>query len=300
MAQEGSNVDPILIMEHVDGGNLEDLMANSILPLHNCIAVWRQLLSALKYIHDQNILHRDVKPSNILVASNPDDFSVKLCDFGLSTQEQRARTFGGAQRYLAPEALLGKDRYDGKVDVWSTAVVVLEALNGLPPHTESRDWTTEIISINASLLGIGFRSRILQRMLQLRPADRLSANEALRELVGFDQVYEQASWSSFDGAGRHEVGRKDSIREVCCCPRLICTCDSKFLTCIYSLTCAERDIDSSPSTTKLSSCVWSIERWISLIWLWGLGKARAGLPRSWPRSIQYRKRDGTLELAAVA
>lgn len=229
MAQEGSNVDPILIMEYDDGGNLEDLMANSVLPLDDCIAVWRQLLSALKYIHEQNVLHRDVKPSNILVASKPSGLSVKLCDFGLSTQERRARTVCGAQRYLAPEALVGKDRFDGKIDVWSAAVVILEALNGLPPQTESRDWTTEIISVNFSLLGIGFRSRILQRMLQLRPAERLSANDALRELMGFDRVDEQASCSSFDGAGRHEPGKKDSIKEVCCCPRLTCTSDSNFL-----------------------------------------------------------------------
>jgi serine/threonine protein kinase len=146
-------------MEFVPGGDLGSLIhAQQHLPESEVKTMAGQLLSALKYLHDNRITHRDVKPDNILIYSR-DPFHVKLTDFGLSkmidSEETFLRTFCGTLLYCAPEvyseyreydetgkrALRGaernslpKQRYGHAVDIWSLAGVLFYALCGSPPY----------------------------------------------------------------------------------------------------------------------------------------------------------------------
>ncbi|TQN72763.1 Serine/threonine-protein kinase RAD53 [Colletotrichum shisoi] len=149
----------IIIMEFVGGGDLGKLI-NSRGPLQEVSVkqMAAQLLSALAYLHENHITHRDVKPDNILISSlNP--FDVKLTDFGLSkmvdNEQTFLRTFCGTLLYCAPEvyseyaeyddngyrnprnrakrAAVGQ-RYDHAVDVWSLGGVLFYALTGNPPY----------------------------------------------------------------------------------------------------------------------------------------------------------------------
>lgn len=97
----------------------------------------RELLTALQFCHEHNVMHRDVKPENILVAR---DARLKLADFGLAretlaTSEPLSRDKYTPQMvtlwYRAPEILLG-DTYGPGVDVWSAACVIAEMLSGAP------------------------------------------------------------------------------------------------------------------------------------------------------------------------
>ncbi|KAI1729007.1 protein kinase domain-containing protein [Ditylenchus destructor] len=89
-----------------------------------------QILRGLKYLHSANVLHRDIKPGNLLVNSN---CILKICDFGLariwdSTDTQNMTHEVVTQYYRAPELLMGTRRYTGAVDVWSVGCIFAELL----------------------------------------------------------------------------------------------------------------------------------------------------------------------------
>ena len=89
------------------------------------------ILKGLEYLHQRRIIHRDVKPSNILVTRNG---QMKLCDFGVSGEliNSVAGTFTGTSTYMAPERIMGRP-YTISSDVWSLGVTILElALNRYP------------------------------------------------------------------------------------------------------------------------------------------------------------------------
>merc|ERR1719174_1378363 len=103
--------------------------------------IFRQLLEALKYLHEHKYVHRDLKSSNILIT---DRFCVKLADFGLA-RSISSPIFSNSRDcestneftnkvvtlwYRPPELLLGSTRYDEKVDIWSSGCILAELLLG--------------------------------------------------------------------------------------------------------------------------------------------------------------------------
>lgn len=93
----------------------------------------RQLADALAYCHSKDVIHRDVKPDNLLLSP---DGSLKLADFGLATHaSSRCNTMCGTVDYMAPEIVDGKC-YDAKVDLWSMGIVCYEFLTGSSPFEE--------------------------------------------------------------------------------------------------------------------------------------------------------------------
>lgn len=89
-----------------------------------------QILRGLKYLHSANILHRDIKPGNLLVNSN---CILKICDFGLArlwdpSEQQNMTHEVVTQYYRAPELLMGARRYTGAIDVWSIGCIFAELL----------------------------------------------------------------------------------------------------------------------------------------------------------------------------
>jgi eukaryotic-like serine/threonine-protein kinase len=123
---------PFLVMELVEGPTLSEALADGPLDLERVGAIGVQVADALAYAHDRGIVHRDVKPGNVLLGV---DERVKLADFGIarligdaSHHTRTGQTIGTAA-YLAPEQVTGRE-VDGSADVYSLGLVLLEAITG--------------------------------------------------------------------------------------------------------------------------------------------------------------------------
>ncbi len=138
MSTDGSNVaQPYIVMEHVAGRTLRDVLRDGrkILP-ERALEITSGVLRALDYSHRAGIIHRDIKPGNVMLTPAGD---VKVMDFGIaravsdasSTITQTAAVVGTAQ-YLSPEQARG-ETVDSRSDVYSTGCLLYELLTGRPP-----------------------------------------------------------------------------------------------------------------------------------------------------------------------
>ena len=134
IGQAGDTV--FLTMELVEGESLRELLARGPLPPERAVAIGAEVLRALADLHALGIVHRDVKPGNILLAETGE---VKLADFGLARQWEGGQTrvtetegLVGTVEYLSPEQALG-DVLDARSDLYSFGVVLFEMLAGKVP-----------------------------------------------------------------------------------------------------------------------------------------------------------------------
>jgi serine/threonine-protein kinase len=127
---------PFIVMEYVDGRLLKDIIAEGPLPEYEAVRITGQILTALEYSHRAGVVHRDIKPGNIMIATNG---QVKVMDFGIAravaessaTITETSAIVGTAQ-YFSPEQARGES-VDARTDLYSTAVVLFEMLTGQPP-----------------------------------------------------------------------------------------------------------------------------------------------------------------------
>jgi beta-lactam-binding protein with PASTA domain/tRNA A-37 threonylcarbamoyl transferase component Bud32 len=130
---------PFIVMEFVDGKTVRELLneGHRLLP-ERTLEIVSGVLRALEYSHQAGIVHRDIKPGNVMVTRNGD---IKVMDFGIAramsdaqaTMTQTAQVIGTAQ-YLSPEQARG-ERVDTRSDLYSTGCLMYELLVGRPPFT---------------------------------------------------------------------------------------------------------------------------------------------------------------------
>jgi eukaryotic-like serine/threonine-protein kinase len=126
----------LIVMEYVRGRPLSDLITPQGMDARRLLEILRPVASALDYAHEHGVVHRDVKPANVLIA---EDRRVKLVDLGTATaghlsQITAENEVAGTLTYIAPERLLGESAGEPAADVYSLAVLAFEALTGRPPH----------------------------------------------------------------------------------------------------------------------------------------------------------------------
>lgn len=186
----------VLVMEYMDGGSLEQwgkkhksssVVSQSQMQREAFFAsIAYQVLVGLEYLHSRRMLHRDIKPGNILMNENG---AVKLCDFGISSiygEEDHSlqTTVVGTSRFMSPERLRAKP-YGRASDIWSFGLVVLELWNGEIPFKDCESIVSLVITVEETPLGdlisgIGSNSTnlrdVLLGCLQQSPEKRMPAS----------------------------------------------------------------------------------------------------------------------------
>ena len=140
---------PYIIMRYMAGGSLQDRLKESELKLTEMAHIFKRVAEALDAAHAQNIIHRDVKPSNILFDVTGEAF---LSDFGIAKSkpitDEEGEWLVGTPGYMSPEQVLG-DSVDGRSDIYALGVVLYRLLTGSMPF--SSDSVTGLINAHVDL-----------------------------------------------------------------------------------------------------------------------------------------------------
>jgi hypothetical protein len=170
----------------VDGIDLRELLARTgPLPAERTLSLVHQVADALDAAHARNLVHRDVKPGNVLVDASDHCY---LCDFGLTTQIGVGGTtvtggLRGSLDYLAPEQIR-RDNVDGRADQYALACVLYELLSGRPPfrrETEAQTLWAHMQEEPAPLRSQPELDTVLARALAKEPDDRYESCNAFVE-----------------------------------------------------------------------------------------------------------------------
>jgi len=125
-----------IAMELLEGVELRDLMARGRMPLHHALDIAAQVADALEFAHQRGVVHRDIKPGNIMVLHGN---HAKIMDFGIarmrvSSVETQVGLVLGSPKYMSPEQVAGR-RVDHRSDIFSLGVVLFEILAGIAPFS---------------------------------------------------------------------------------------------------------------------------------------------------------------------
>jgi serine/threonine protein kinase len=199
-----SRADPFLVMELVQGESMGSILRRELrLPAIQAVQMLLPLADGLRSAHDKGIVHRDIKPDNILVAR--DEFGrqqPKLLDFGIAkvdayqshgTEDRKLTQEGialGSPDYMSPEQALGREDIDHRTDVWALCVVLYESITGQMPWDrpnynalmqaiihEPPAPTTELSAGDADLWCV------IERGLQKNPENRWASMTELGEAL---------------------------------------------------------------------------------------------------------------------
>lgn len=179
-----------IVMEFVEGIDLYDLLCRTQrLPPEIAAIIALQAARALEYAHYRGVVHRDFKPSNLMITKQGE---VKLMDFGIARDQAfddltRPGTAIGTPAYMSPEQIMG-ERVDFRSDIFSFGIVLYQMLTGQKPFTEddTRSVMQRIVNEpykrpRSLYPDIPWRlQRIAKRCLQKDPAKRYASTEALR------------------------------------------------------------------------------------------------------------------------
>jgi serine/threonine protein kinase len=181
-----------VVMELIDHGSLDDLVeSQGRLPEHQVLDIGIQIARGLRAAHRKGLIHRDVKPANILFV---DEQAAKIGDFGIAafaTQDpQSDRVIWGTPPYVAPERLCNQPE-DLRSDIYSLGATLFHAVAGKPPIDSSTNSATELRELKQHPLELRTiapevsapTARVLQRMIAPDPKQRFSLyDELLAEL----------------------------------------------------------------------------------------------------------------------
>ncbi|WP_460132815.1 serine/threonine-protein kinase [Pseudomonas sp. S1_E04] len=185
-----------MAMEYLPNGTLKERIAAGMTPEQG-VTLIRQIASALGYAHAQGLVHRDVKPANILFRA---DGTAVLSDFGIAkslddrTQFTQAGFAVGTPSYMSPEQARGQE-IDGRADLYALGVVLYEILVGKLPYNGTDALSTALAHLTEPLPELpvhhGRYQSVLRKLLAKDPAERFPDAAAL--LLALDQLPQDSS-----------------------------------------------------------------------------------------------------------
>src|SRR3954453_5579894 len=195
-----------LVMEMIQGSDLGGILkerGNPGLPVPEAIEYTRQACEALQYVHDQQIVHRDVKPANLI--DSPDNGGIVLVDFGVArqigAQEQVDQgTIGiGTPRFMAPEVFAG-GTVSPRSDVFSLAATLWTLLAGKPPvYGDPTPLSDTVAGATPEL------ENCLRSGLELLPERRIASATALANALGLSLAAERGESLALSAVERPDI-----------------------------------------------------------------------------------------------
>jgi predicted Ser/Thr protein kinase len=198
----------VMIMEFVEGETLAQRCQTGPVPIADSLHYVDSVLAALSYAHAHNVIHRDIKPGNIMITP---DGTVKLMDFGIAHSENSADltktgTALGSVRYMSPEQIQG-GAIDARSDIYSLGVTLYELATGQPPFKADSD-----VSLLAAHL-----NQIPRRPIELRPDLPQGLNDIIVMALAKDPAKRFQTADAFRNA-LHSVSDKFSVSSAITAP----------------------------------------------------------------------------------
>lgn len=185
-----------IVMEFVKGGTLADLLKHgNLLPLPRVVNIFRQLLIALDHAHKAGVIHRDIKPGNVMLAEGD---IVKVTDFGLAKIQKTnvsTMTMGtaGTLYYMSPEQIRGLGQVDHRGDIYSAGMALYESLTGrVPFKNEDSDFAVAQMIVEGRIPSPDKMNpslpkelvRIVMRSIDKDPAKRFQSAAEMAAALG--------------------------------------------------------------------------------------------------------------------
>ncbi len=188
-----------IVMEWLPGGNLAERLATGELPVTDVVRWAGEALSVLAYLHVNDVVHRDVKPSNLLL---DDQGHVKLADLGLARRVEDARdltrtsTAVGTPMFMSPEQLRG-ERATPASDLYSLGVTLFQLVTGRPPYVADSEFEVARMHLQETAPDPrrlrpdcpAWLARLVLRLLEKRPGDRFRTASATLDALHRERAF---------------------------------------------------------------------------------------------------------------
>jgi serine/threonine-protein kinase len=193
---------PYFLMPYVEGESLREMVRKGPMPIRDVVQVLRDVARALAFAHERGVVHRDIKPDNVLLSAG----SATVTDFGVAKALTSARTPSrfhehgtltgqgtslGTPAYMAPEQAAGDPDTDHRADIYAVGIVGYEMLTGRPPFTGKTPQALLAAQLAEKPVPVGERrrdvpdalARVVMRCLEKDANDRPQSAEALVQLL---------------------------------------------------------------------------------------------------------------------
>ncbi len=224
---------PYMVMEHVEGVTLSEVIKERVtLNVAEAMPIFLELLDGLAVAHSKGIVHRDIKPGNIMLTMGDDGVvHVKLLDFGIAkllddddnTMQSLTKTGEalGTPLYMSPEQIQSH-KIDYRSDLYSLGCVMYSCLTGAPPfvgehkfQTMDLHLTEKPASLKEASLGLDFPQeleRVIMRLLEKAPGDRYQSADAVRKiLIGLSSQLGLLQPSALPGSALERGGNSGHV-----------------------------------------------------------------------------------------